>query len=242
MAANLWVKICGLTDEADAVQAAELGADAIGLNFYQGSPRYITAEKAQSIINCLPPLVEPVGIFVSGEFPVRFEVISKLSLRTIQLHWPAEGSILANPFVSVIPAFFVGEKDDLLKITKYLKNCRRWGADFPSDAAELVAWLKKPRQRTGKLPVAILVDACVPGQFGGTGKTVPWELLADFQPEVPLILAGGLTPENVAEAVSIVRPYGVDVASGVEKSPGRKDPDKMKRFIDNAREAKERLK
>ena len=241
MAASLWVKICGVTDEADAAQAAELGADAIGLNFYQESPRYITAEKAQSIINCLSPPVEPVGIFVSGKFPVHLELISQLSLRKIQLHWPAEASILANPFVSVIPVFAVGERDDLVRITKYLKNCRRWGADFPSDAAELVTWLKKPRKGKGKLPAAILVDARVPGQIGGTGKTVPWELLADFHPEVPLILAGGLTSENVAEAVRIVRPYGVDVASGVEKSPGRKDPDKMKRFIENAREAAERL-
>src|SRR5207249_4121881 len=96
---------------------------------------------------------------------------------------------------------------------------------------------KSPHKSPDFFPEAILVDACVPGQFGGTGKTVPWELLADFRPEVPLILAGGLTPENVAEAVRIVRPYGVDVASGVEKSPGRKDPDKIKQFIENAREA-----
>ncbi len=91
------------------------------------------------------------------------------------------------------------------------------------------------------MPAAIIVDARVSGQYGGTGRTVPWNILHDFHPEVPLILAGGLTPENVAEAVHIVRPYGVDVASGVEKSPGRKEPDKMKRFIENAREAADRL-
>ena len=88
---------------------------------------------------------------------------------------------------------------------------------------------------------AVLADAWVPGQYGGTGHLAPWRLLADFRPGVPLILAGGLTPENVAEAVRIVRPYAVDVASGVESSPGRKDPDKMRRFIDHARAAAESL-
>jgi phosphoribosylanthranilate isomerase len=87
----------------------------------------------------------------------------------------------------------------------------------------------------GAAPAAILVDAHVPGQYGGTGQTAPWHLLADFQPGVPLILAGGLTPDNVAEAIRIVRPYAVDVASGVESSPGKKDPDKLRRFIDAVR-------
>ena len=94
------------------------------------------------------------------------------------------------------------------------------------------------RSRTlGQVPDAILVDAHVPGQYGGTGRVAPWDLLADFRPGVPLILAGGLTPDNVAEAVRIVRPYGVDVASGVEQQPGVKDAEKMRRFIGNAREA-----
>ena len=87
-------------------------------------------------------------------------------------------------------------------------------------------------------PIAVvLIDAHVPGQFGGTGQTAPWNLLASFDPGVPIMLAGGLTPENVAEAVRIVRPYGVDVASGVESSPGRKDPEKMRRFVEAVRTA-----
>jgi phosphoribosylanthranilate isomerase len=91
------------------------------------------------------------------------------------------------------------------------------------------------------MPAALLVDAHVRGQYGGTGRTAPWHLLADFRPGPPLILAGGLTPENVAEAVQTVRPYAVDVASGVEHSPGHKDPEKMRRFIENARDAALRL-
>jgi phosphoribosylanthranilate isomerase len=221
---HLRVKICGVTDEAEAIQASELGADAIGLNFYRGSQRYITLEKAESIMRRLPPLVEPVGILVSLDLRPDLNVITKLRLRTIQLHLADEHSslvFLASPFgIRLISAFTVGEKDDLVGISDYLEKCH---------------------ESAKRLPAAILIDARVPGQIGGTGKTVPWELLADFHPEVPLILAGGLTPENVAEAVRIVRPYGVDVASGVEKSPGRKDADKMKRFIENAREAADRL-
>ena len=89
----------------------------------------------------------------------------------------------------------------------------------------------------GATPPAILTDAHVPGMFGGTGQTSPWHLLADFHPGVPLILAGGLTPDNVADAIRIVRPYAVDVASGVESSPGKKDADKVRRFIDAVRAA-----
>ena len=87
------------------------------------------------------------------------------------------------------------------------------------------------------MPAAVLIDAHVPGEYGGTGQKPPWELLADFQLGVPLILAGGLTPDNVAEAIRLVAPYAVDVASGVESNPGQKDSDKMRRFIDNARGA-----
>jgi phosphoribosylanthranilate isomerase len=92
-------------------------------------------------------------------------------------------------------------------------------------------------RRQGWAPRAILIDGYQKGLLGGTGQTAPWELLANYRPDVPLILAGGLTPENVAEAVRVVRPYGIDVASGVESGPGLKDVDKIKRFIDNARSA-----
>jgi phosphoribosylanthranilate isomerase len=220
MGSYLRVKICGVTNEVDAIQAAELGADWIGLNFFKVSPRYIAQAKAESIVRNLPPFVEPVGIFVSRQLQPVFEITDLVGLRMIQLH-SADGGVVLDQRTAVrlIQPFSVSEKNDLGGIGTYLERCRREG---------------------GKYPAAIIVDARVPGQFGGTGRTVPWELLADFQLEIPLILAGGLTPENVAEAVRIVRPYGVDVASGVETSPGHKDVDKMKRFIENAREAAER--
>src|SRR5205807_860785 len=119
----------------------------------------------------------------------------------------------ASPF-RFIPAFAVRDRDSLQKIADYLDQCRK----------------------LDRVPDAILVDAHVPGQYGGTGQTAPWNLLADFKPGVPLILAGGLTPENVADAIRIVKPYAVDVAGGVESAPGVKDPEKVRRFIENVRE------
>ena len=135
-------------------------------------------------------------------------------LHALQIHAAAPDPTATAPY-SLIVAFSVKDAADLVAITAYLDRCRG----------------------TGRLPAALLIDAHVPGLHGGTGRTAPWDLLADFRPGVPLLLAGGLTPENVAEAIRRVRPYAVDVASGVESSPGRKDVDKMRRFIDNARSA-----
>jgi phosphoribosylanthranilate isomerase len=243
MSAYLRVKICGVTNEADAVHAGELGADAVGLNFYKASPRYLTANRAKCILCALPAFVDPVGVFVSDEPPDNLKAIFKLALGTIQVYCTDERIFSAFPYAALrvrwIPAFSVSEKNDLLRISDFLMKSRQRANDFLSEgAADLAAWNKW--QRGCAFPTAILVDARVPGQFGGTGKTAPWDLLADYKPDVPLILAGGLTPENVAEAVRIVRPYAVDVASGVEKGPGVKDPEKMKRFIENAWEAAEK--
>jgi phosphoribosylanthranilate isomerase len=235
MGVYLRVKICGVTNEADAIQAGLLGADAIGLNFYKGSPRYITPTKAESILQQgMFPFVEPIGIFVSFDMRSDLKIISNLKLRTAQLHEADENSsltFLSNSLgIGLISAFSVGAKNDLERINRFMEKCEQ-------NAHKLMA---RGEENAWRRPVAVLVDARVPGEFGGTGKTVPWELLADYKGRVPLILAGGLTPENVGEAVRIVRPYAVDVASGVESSPGQKDPEKMKRFIENAREAAER--
>jgi phosphoribosylanthranilate isomerase len=215
MAYHLRVKICGVTNEADARHAALCGADAVGLNFYPGSPRHIDAATAGFILRELPPFVEAVGLFVNQPLRHVFEFLHPLGhIRTIQ--WYGDQHELSECFpYHLIAAFPVRDADSLLAITRYLDTCR--GLDH--------------------LPAAVLVDAHVPGQHGGTGQKAPWELLASFQPGVPVILAGGLTPENVAEAVRLVRPYAVDVASGVERGPGHKDPDKVRRFIDRAKEA-----
>ncbi|HXG10630.1 MAG TPA: phosphoribosylanthranilate isomerase [Gemmataceae bacterium] len=215
----LRVKICGITSEADGQLAAQLGADAIGLNFYPPSPRHVEPAAAARILRALPPFVEAVGLFINQPLRQVCQTLQPLGrIRVIQ--WYGEQRELSDPYpFQLIPAFNVRDANSLLEITRYLDLCRG----------------------LGRLPAAILADASVPGQYGGTGRTAPWNLLADFRPEVPLILAGGLTPENVAEAVRIVRPYAVDVASGVESAPGRKDPEKMRRFIASAREAAARL-
>jgi phosphoribosylanthranilate isomerase len=208
------IKICGVTNEADACLAAELGADAVGLNFYPRSPRHVDNVMATFILRALPPFVDPVGVFVSQPLKQVFEQLNQVgAIRTFQ--WYGEHRDLADPYpFRLIAAFPVRDAQSLLAVRRYL------------DLGGL-----------GRLPAAVLLDAHAPGQHGGTGQTIPWKLLADFRPEVPVILAGGLTPENVAEAIRIVRPYAVDVASGVEGAPGKKDPEKMRRFIAQAREA-----
>ncbi|MFN4260692.1 MAG: phosphoribosylanthranilate isomerase [Gemmataceae bacterium] len=213
-AKHIRVKICGLTTEADAARAAELGADAIGLNFHPPSPRAIDSIQAERILRALPPFVTPVGVFV--ERPLR-EVLAKAvtltGLRAVQWYGNHAQPVEMAP-LRYIPAFNVRSSDDLRTIDRYLEQCAQLG------------WQ----------PSAILVDAPRAGTiYGGTGHAAPWQLLADYRPAVPLILAGGLTPDNVAEAIRLVRPYAVDVASGVEERPGKKDAEKLRRFIEAAR-------
>jgi phosphoribosylanthranilate isomerase len=209
------IKICGITSVADARSAAQLGADAVGLNFYRGSKRCVPVETARGIIRALPPFVEPVGLHVNCPLE---EILGSgmgfSSLPTFQIHADLP-DLVPDVACRFIIAFPVKDRESLAVIDEYLDRCRH----------------------NGRLPDAILVDAHWPGMYGGTGRVAPWELLAEYRPAVPLILAGGLTPENVAQAVRTVRPYAVDVASGVESSPGVKDADKMRRFIDQAREA-----
>jgi phosphoribosylanthranilate isomerase len=213
--AHLRIKICGVTTPEDAHQAALLGADAVGLNFYPPSLRYLTPAAVPALLKALPPFVEAVGVFVGQRLQQMFDVVNPFGrIRTLQWHGERHEAGRTFPF-RLIAAFPVRDRDSLDEIRRYLDQCRA----------------------IDELPAAILVDAHVAGQFGGTGRPAPWNLLADFRPGVPLILAGGLTPDNVAEAVRVVRPYAVDVASGVESGPGRKDPEKMRRFIMAARAA-----
>jgi phosphoribosylanthranilate isomerase len=219
MSYRLRIKICGVTTPEDARTAARLGADAVGLNFWEGSKRFITPDVGRSILSALPPFVEPVGLFVNQPLRQVFEALNGLGgLRTFQWHGGRPELCAAYPFQMIV-AFPVRDRASLAEISRYL------------DAARSV----------GKAPAAVLVDAHVPGQHGGTGQSPPWDVLAGFNPPVPLILAGGLTPDNVAEAVRLVRPFAVDVASGVESSPGRKDWEKVRRFIANAHAAAAKL-
>jgi phosphoribosylanthranilate isomerase len=216
---RLRIKVCGVTTVEDAYDAALFGADAIGLNFYEGSPRHVTPDTAQAILRELPPFVEPVALYVNQPLRDVFQALNGLGgVRTFQWHGSRPELCDVFPF-RMIAAFAVRDRNSLVEITRYLDMARG----------------------LGKGPAAVLVDAHVPGQHGGTGQCAPWDLLAQFRPPEPLILAGGLTPENVAEAIYVVRPYAVDVASGVESAPGRKDAEKMRRFIGNAQEAAAKL-
>jgi phosphoribosylanthranilate isomerase len=211
----LRVKICGVTTAADVGHAARLGADAVGLNFYPRTPRHVARESARVLLRELPPFVAAVGLFVGQPLAQVAEAVRPFGrIRTVQWHGEHPEVGMGFP-LQLIPAFAVRDPQSLLQIEDYLDRCRA----------------------AGRLPEAVLVDAHVAGLYGGTGQPAPWRLLTDFRPGVPLILAGGLTPDNVGEAVRMVRPYAVDVASGVESSPGIKDVEKMRRFIGNAREA-----
>jgi phosphoribosylanthranilate isomerase len=215
------IKICGVTNVNDAVAAVDAGADAIGLNFYRGSKRCVESDIARQIVARIGNRTEPVGVFVNADAAAVCEVCRQMPLNTVQLHGekrPDRAKLivgLGNPNLTIIRAHSFGERgmeavqDDMF--------------DASGDAAD-----------------ALLVDASVTGMYGGTGQTIDWTRLAGFEKSIgriPLILAGGLTPSNVAEAIRTVRPHAVDVASGVESSTGKKDPAKMRDFVAAARSA-----
>lgn len=215
---HLWVKICGIGDVTTAVAVAESGADAIGLNFYERSPRCIDESTAGEIVKALPPGVTPVGLFVNHSTDEIRRISRTCGLTTVQLHGDE-------------PVSMVRELSGLQVI-----RALRTSGDFASLATEQMEDACKVRTS----PWAWLVDARSEHGYGGTGETVDWDQLTPGQRSddwPPLILAGGLTPENIAEAVRTVRPWGVDVASGVESSPGVKDVEMVKTFISRAREA-----
>jgi phosphoribosylanthranilate isomerase len=198
------IKFCGITHPDDLRSAADAGADAVGFNFYPKSPRFVTRSTAQALVRMTPSGIVPVGVFV--EATAREMRSSAIELGLQEIQWHGDGSVRVSgcgPYPLVVAYRVQGPAD-----------------------------LEMIRADVARHQSTVLIDAHVPGQFGGTGQTAPWHLLAGFDPGMPVILAGGLTPENVAEAVRIVRPYGVDVASGVESEPGRKDPDKMRRFVE----------
>lgn len=214
------IKICGIKTLADAQAAVDAGADAIGLNFYEDSRRFVSTGDAAELAKTLPDDVTKVGVFVNAAAERMNEIAASVGLDAIQLHGDE-------------PPALLGELNKKIKIVR----AKRWNEQgFEILANDLRACL----EIGGRRPDAVLVDATVTGQFGGTGSTLPWAELKDYSGwlgDTPLVLAGGLSPENVAEAIRIVRPDGVDVASGVESSPGIKDHRKIQAFIEAARKA-----
>lgn len=211
----MWIKICGIRDLATANYVADLGADAIGLNFFAASPRSVSVEHAATIANAVRDRISTVGLFVNHPVDEVRQICEQVPCDLLQFHGDEPPEFLAEfPDSRIIRAFRVGT-DGLLPIARYLEQCRAIHA----------------------MPWACLIDAAVVGQYGGSGQTVDWhQLAADFHGGwPPMILAGGLNPTNVAEAIQIAQPWGVDVASGVESAKGIKDHSLIQQFIHQAR-------
>ncbi len=204
---SVTVKICGITSEADALAAAEAGADAIGLMFYECSPRHVTLEQAKAISAALPPHVMRVGVFVNAEEAFVHQALTECMLNILQFHGDETPEECSRYPVMTLKAFRVQGEETLAELEAY-----------PS--------------------AGYLLDAYVKDALGGTGATFNWDLAVRAQEfGKPIFLAGGLTPENVAEAVRKVQPFGVDVSSGVEIEPGRKDAQQIRTFVAAAKGA-----
>ncbi len=211
------VKICGITSAADGLAAAEAGADAIGLNFYAGSPRCCSLEIAREIASAVPRGVCRVGVFVDAPASEIRHTAEVVGLDAVQLHGSetAEFQRAIRPLPIVRAIRVAGE---LTAIDEYLTVCHLARCE----------------------PRMLLLDAFQPGALGGTGKTLDWSAIAAGRQHlrgIPLVLAGGLTSENVAQAIATARPWAVDTASGVEISPGRKSAAKVQAFVAAAHQA-----
>ena len=193
------IKICGITELEDARDAALLGADAIGLNFFTGSPRYVEPARAAKIVEKLPPFVTVVGVFVNHPDPQSLEDFAvSLGLHAVQLHG--------------------NETPDYCSMIQRVKVIKT----FRVDAGFRVDALRAYGSGT------FLLDGCSPGM----GKSFDWELAYGANAFGSVIIAGGLNPENVSQVVTTLHPFAVDVATGVESKPGKKDYEKMRRFIE----------
>jgi phosphoribosylanthranilate isomerase len=206
------VKICGITNAIDALAAIEAGANLIGFNFYAKSPRHITEAEAAKIRGQLPKKIQAVGIFVNSPVTEVTRLCRSLELDAAQLHGDESAEVVSEISSSgrVIKAFRV-EPDFRLETL----------GEYPE-------------------AFAFLFDAAHTGQYGGTGRTTDWDVARRAAVSHRIILAGGLNAENVAAAVRIVRPYAIDVASGVESKPGKKDHGRLREFIQEVRRGERR--
>ena len=201
------VKICGITNPADAQAAVAAGADALGFIFYEKSPRFVSLKTAAEISKQLPPFIMRVGVFVDAPEDFVLRAIGECSLILLQFHGDEPPEFCTQFGLMSMKAFRIRDAESLKKIPDYLTD-------------------------------AYLLDAFSSTTLGGTGEKFNWDLAVAAQKfGKPIFLAGGLTPENVAEAVKKVRPFGVDVSSGVESAPGKKDHAKVKAFIQAAKAA-----
>lgn len=217
-----WIKICGIRDVPAAEVAVSAGAAAIGLNFFAKSPRFVTSIDAARIVSVLAVTpTRPIGLFVNHSRNEIESLATQAGLTAIQLHGDETPDFVSelqqrHSDWTILKAFRIG--DSLQPVAEFIAECERLNVRL----------------------AGCLLDARVDGSFGGTGTVAPWELIARDYDQThwpPLILAGGLTPDNVSVAIKTVRPMGVDTASGVESSPGVKDTKLFSRFVAEARRA-----
>ena len=222
------VKICGVTTAADAEMVAAAGADAIGLNFVQGSPRQLDLAHGREVAAAIPAGVLRVGVFAGSPVDDMLQIARGLCLDAIQLHGHLDGG--REP---IDPPERCGQLSGLPVIRAVRLETSRSGTDALAAARQWIA----AAAAAGATPAMVIVDAAVSrgtesGRLGGTGERVDWTALARAGSlPVPMAVAGGLTPDNVAEAVRVTGLAAVDTASGVEATPGRKDPQKVRAFI-----------
>jgi len=200
------IKICGITTIADAVNAAELGVDMLGFVFYPRSKRYVTPCAVRDIVNELPSSIVKVGVFVDEKYDDVIAIAEEAGLTALQFHGNESPEYCAA---------FAGKykiiKAFRVKEQRDLRDVNIYPADY------------------------YMLDTYIEGAVGGTGKAFDWKVLKDFEILKPMILSGGLTPDTVDKAIREIAPFGVDVSSGVEKEPGKKDLERMKKFVQNVR-------
>lgn len=208
MSPRVRVKICGITNLEDAAVSVEAGADALGFIFFRKSPRYVEPLLAKQIIETLPPLVVPVGVFVNQDLSTVRSIMDSCGLALAQLHGEETAVYCQELARPVMKALRLKDSTSFLALAEYQGRAGVRG---------------------------FVVDACSETAYGGTGKVANWTLAAEAARAAVVLLAGGLTPDNVPDAVNTVKPYGVDVSSGVEISPGKKDHAKIRAFLDAVR-------
>jgi phosphoribosylanthranilate isomerase len=203
------VKICGITNWVDARRAVAEGAELLGFNFYAGSPRYVEPAKAKRIVSRLPKRISVVGVFVNESEQTMLEIARAVGLDVLQLHGDETPAMVAR----------------LKRLFPVIKAIR------------VKQSLAVGQLQTYRAATALLLDGFDARRRGGTGKTFDWEIARRAKKYGRVFLAGGLTPENVGEAIRAARPYAVDVCSGVEARPGKKDPARVKNLMRAVREA-----
>ncbi len=202
------IKICGITNKEDVLEAAHLGVDAVGFVFAR-SPRRVIPGMVQEIVQLLPPFISRVGVFVNEDKEKVKKIANSCHLTTLQFHGEELPSYCRGFREKVVKAFSIKDASALEKVSEYEVD-------------------------------AYLLDSYSPSRYGGTGKTFDWDIARKIKEfGVPIILSGGLDPDNVKEAIERVRPYAVDVGSGIEAREGKKDPEKLEDFVRKVRQTDE---